>query len=297
MRVLLTGAGGFTGRHFAIHARAAGHEVRPLECDLTEPQQVDAALDAALQGLPAGAPWALVHLAAISYVAHAHELAFYQVNVLGSLHLLAAAARHPRPARVLLASSANVYGNSPHSPLTEDHVPAPVNHYAASKLAMEHLARAHGAGLPLILARPFNYTGPGQAPHFLIPKLVQHFAARAPRISLGNLHVEREYNDVDFVCRSYLHLLDHGEPGRTYNVCTGTTWSLSEVLALLQRLTGHAIEVQIDPALVRRNEIARLSGDPARLQAVWQRAGDPAWPATAALQATLQRMLAAGAPA
>lgn len=295
MNVVLTGAGGFTGRRFAELARARGHRVVALDADLTRPDAVRDALDAAVRSATQDdhPSWAVVHLAAVSFVAHADPLAFYRVNVLGTLHLLQAlAGQRVAPACVLLASSANVYGNNPHSPIAEDQPPAPVNHYGASKLAMEHLARSHGAGLPLVLTRPFNYTGPGQAGQFVIPKLVSHFARRASVVELGNLHVEREYNDIDFVCESYLLLLAHARPGATYNVCTGVTHTLGDVIECLRRLTGHVLEVRTNPQFVRPDEIARLCGDPSRLRAVWRQAGRQ-WPAPQLLESTLARMLAA----
>lgn len=295
LNILLTGANGFTGLRFAELAQQAGHAVTALQVDLTQPQAVTDAVAAAVAALPQAQPWAVVHLAALSFVGHADELEFYGVNVLGTLNLLAAVAGQAvRPSCVLVASSANVYGNCPQSPIAESQAPAPVNHYAASKLAMEHLARTYADRLPLVLTRPFNYTGPGQAPQFLIPKLVGHFVRHAPVVELGNLHVEREYNDVDFVCRSYLHLLVHGAPQRLYNICTGITYTLNDVIARLRRLTTHDIDVRVNPAFVRANEIQRLCGDPARLQAVWRAAGD-AWPTAVSLDATLASMLAAAA--
>ena len=288
MNILLTGANGFTGLRFAELAQQAGHAVTALQADLTQPQAVTDAVASAVAGLSQAQPWAVVHLAALSFVGHGDELAFYGVNVLGTLNLLAAlAGQAVRPSCVLVASSANVYGNCPQSPIAESQAPAPVNHYAASKLAMEHLARTYADRLPLVLTRPFNYTGPGQAPQFLIPKLVGHVARRAPVVELGNLHVEREYNDIDFVCRSYLHLLAHGEPLGLYNICTSMTYTLDDVIVRLRRLAGHDIEVRVNPAFVRANEIQRLCGDPARLQAVWR--------AAVSLDATLASMLAAAA--
>lgn len=259
MRILLTGAPGFTGRQFTRSAHAAGHEVLALASDLTDAQ----ALGQEVAGLAFDA---VVHLAAIAFVAHADDKAFYDVNLFGTLNLLRALQGRPQPLKkVLLASSANIYGNCRQSPIAETQPPAPVNHYAMSKLAMEHLGRAHGAGLPLVFVRPFNYTGPGQPPHFVIPKLVEHFRRRAPSIAMGNLHVEREFNDVRLVCEAYLRLLEQGKEGDVYNVCTGRPYGFTEVLALLQKLSGHQIEVQVDPALVRANEVVRLCGDPARL--------------------------------
>ena len=142
----------------------------------------------------------VVHLAAISFVGNADDAAFYSVNVTGCINLLSACAALPqKPRKVLLASSANIYGNCANSPIGEEQTPAPVNHYGTSKLAMEHLARTYADRLPLVITRPFNYTGPGQGKQFLIPKLVEHFARKAPQIELGNLHVEREFNDGQLI--------------------------------------------------------------------------------------------------
>lgn len=261
MNILLTGATGFTGHFFKQNAEAAGHTVWPLTSDLTDKAAV--AVEVA-QARPTG----VVHLAAISYVGHADEAAFYSVNVIGTLNLLSALASLPlAPSKVLLASSANVYGNCDASPITEAQAPVPVNHYATSKLAMEHMAFTYADRLPLVITRPFNYTGPGQAPQFLIPKLVSHFAQRADHIELGNLHVEREFNDVRMVCEAYLGLLAHGEPGEVYNICSGEPHTLQQVLTTLQAITGHSLIVKVNPVFVRANEVHRLCGNPAKLHA------------------------------
>jgi nucleoside-diphosphate-sugar epimerase len=261
MKILLTGGAGFTGLFFRSAAEAAGHHVVSLQADLTDKAAVAAEV---LQA----APDAVVHLAAISFVGHADDTAFYGVNVVGTMNLLSALAALPiAPAKVLLASSANVYGNCDASPITEDQPPAPVNHYAMSKLAMEHMARTYLDRLPVVFTRPFNYTGPGQAPNFLIPKLASHFAGRAPAIELGNLHVEREFNDVRMVCDAYLGLLAHGVPGEVYNVCSGQPYTLQTVLDELTNITGHQLDVRVNPAFVRANEVHRLCGDPAKLLA------------------------------
>ena len=104
-----------------------------------------------------------------------------------------------------------------------------------------------------------------ESPDFLIPKLVQHFAARSAVVELGNMDVEREFNDVRFVCDAYLRLLQRAAPGETYNLCTGRTYSLREVLVMLTDLTGHPVEARVNPAFVRPHEIARLCGDSTKL--------------------------------
>ncbi len=261
MRILLTGAAGFTGLFFRSAAEAAGHTVLPLQANLTDKAAVAAEV-VQIQ------PDAVVHLAAISFVGHADDSAFYAVNVVGTMHLLAAvAALSVKPRSVLLASSANIYGNCDESPISELQPPVPVHHYAMSKLAMEHMAMTYLDRLPIVITRPFNYTGPGQAPQFLIPKLVSHFARKAVRIDLGNLYVEREFNDVRMVCEVYLRLLDKGEPGQAYNVCSGQPYTLRHVISTLEQITGYCINVHVNPAFVRANEVHRLCGSTDKLVA------------------------------
>lgn len=267
MRILLTGADGFTGRPFAAHAAAAGHEVVSLRADLTDAEALN-------REVAEVKPEAVVHLAGIAFVAHAHDEAFYAVNVVGTTNLLGALVRLDSPPRmVLLASSANVYGNTDQSPISEHQAPAPVNHYGMSKLAMEYMARTFMDRLNIVITRPFNYTGPGQDVAFLIPKLALHFARRSPTISLGNLHVEREFNDVRTVCDAYLSLLVHGEPGETYNVCSGRPYELQHVIDSFERLTSHEIAISVNPEFVRANEVHRLCGNPAKLDTLLARHG------------------------
>ena len=283
MKILLTGAEGFTGRLFAERAVAAGHIVVPLESDLTH----DEAIRKEVLKI---APEAVVHLAAISFVGHANDAAFYAVNVVGTTNLLNALVQLPdRPDRVLLASSANIYGNTAHSPIDETQPPAPVNHYGMSKLAMEYMARTYRDRLNLVITRPFNYTGPGQDPNFLIPKLAMHFAARAPSIALGNLDVEREFNDVQMVCDAYLLLLAHGESGEAYNICSGRPYALRFVIETLARMTSHSPRIEVNPAFVRANEVHRLCGNPTKLRALLAKQG--AVLTEPALEETLARML------
>ncbi len=265
MKILVTGANGFTGQHFVAQALKYGHVVHDLKSDLTQPDTLKAeVLDAK--------PELVVHLAAISFVGHADNPAFYQVNVVGTTNLLdALLGLKTPPKKILIASSANVYGNTLTSPIHEYQEPAPVNHYAMSKLAMEYMAKTYLERLPIFFTRPFNYIGPGQAPSFVIPKMIEHFVKRMPRIELGNLDVAREFNDVRFVVESYIALLRYAEVGETYNICSGSPVELSAVLDLLSEMTNHAIEVNVNPAFVRANEIKSLSGSPDKLLKLMQK--------------------------
>lgn len=275
-RVFITGADGFTGRYVAQELRRCGYETHGLVRSLgTLPEycglQVGDLNDTArlLQIIGQVQPRYVVHLAAISFVAHGDVDEIYRVNVLGTRHLLDALAKaQTRPDAVLLASSANVYGNAQGDCLTEETLPAPANDYAVSKLAMEHMAWLFRERLPLIVTRPFNYTGFGQSGSFLLPKIIDHFRRRAPVIELGNLDVARDFSDVRVVAEVYRRLLETtASVGGTYNVCSGRAYTLQEVLQMAREITGHDIEVRVNPAFVRANEVKRLSGSRAHLEA------------------------------
>jgi len=259
LKILVTGADGFTGRHFVEHAIAAGYDIHALKSDLTSQKQLmDEVLDAS--------PDLIVHLAAISFVGHPDPAAFYHVNVVGMTNLLDALTALPRPPKsVLIASSANVYGNTNNSPIKEEEPLNPINHYATSKLSMECMAKTYLDRLPIFFTRPFNYIGPGQDVSFVAPKIVKHFANKTPFIELGNLDVEREFNDVSFVVEAYLLLLKNAEIGETYNICSGKAFALNRVIDILSEITGHEIRIEINPAFVRKNEIKSLFGSPAHL--------------------------------
>lgn len=262
MKVLITGQNGFTGRYLRAELVAHGHDVVGLQSDLTD------ATGLAEEMQRVQPDW-VAHLAGIAFVGHGEANDFYRVNLIGTRNLLAALADcGKRPACVLLASSANVYGNSTAGVLREDAPPNPANDYAVSKLAMEHMARLWLDRLPIVIARPFNYTGVGQSESFLLPKIVAHFKRRAEMIELGNLDVWRDFSDVRAVVQAYRRLLEISPAGETVNVCSGRTYSLREVLTLCERLTGHVMAVRVNPAFVRANEVRSLCGDPSHLRAL-----------------------------
>jgi nucleoside-diphosphate-sugar epimerase len=265
-RVLVTGCSGFTGRHLSQRLQAAGHEVFDPEAD---GRTFDLTRPATLAPVIAEArPDYVIHLAAQSFVAHDDASAFYRVNTVGTTHLLdALLAGGTRVRRVVLASSANVYGNAAADPITEATPAAPVNHYAASKVAMELLAATYVDRLPIVITRPFNYTGPGQSPQFLVPKLVEHFAERRPTIELGNLDVVRDFSDVRAVVEAYVRVLSVEQPPSVVNLCSGVGRSLRQIVDDLTELSGHRIEIRVNPAFVRASEVHRLVGSAATLRA------------------------------
>src|ERR1039457_1632053 len=265
--VLLTGAAGFTGHYLRKALEIHGYDVVPLQveganpCDLTDLAATESAVRDAR-------PDAVIHLAALSFVGHEHPEEFYRVNVFGTLNLLRALAGLERPPRrVLIASSGNVYGTPDIEVLDESVCPAPVNHYANSKLAMEHMVRAHWfSRMPIVITRPFNYTGPGQAKHFLIPKIVKHFRDRAAFIELGNLDVFRDFSDVDDVVAAYMALLESDVRSEIVNICSGQGIALLDVVRVMNQLAGYEIEVRVNPEFVRTNEVPRLVGSNTKLR-------------------------------
>lgn len=213
-------------------------------------------------------PDVIVHLAALAFVAHGSADDFYSVNLVGTRNLLEAVERAGLAVdRILLASSANVYGNSSEGILSEDTPPAPANDYAVSKLAMEYVASLWRGRLPITITRPFNYTGVGQSGQFLVPKIVSHFARRADVMELGNLEVSRDFGDVRAVVAAYRQLLQSPEAeGVVVNVCSGQGHTLLEIVAMCESLTGHSVDIRVNPAFVRPNEVRVLLGDNRRLK-------------------------------
>ncbi len=120
--------------------------------------------------------------------------------------------------------------------------------------------------IPVVIARPFNYTGVGQSDSFLIPKIVSHFVRNQKTIELGNMDVWREFNDVRDVAHAYRKLIEAAPVGQTVNVCSSNLVSLRDALALAAELTGNTIEARVNPLFVRANEVLKLGGDTALLE-------------------------------
>jgi nucleoside-diphosphate-sugar epimerase len=273
-RALVTGLRGFTGYYLARELTDAGYRVfgtvlpgEPTGPDIFPVDLCDrGAVTAMIEQVQ---PDVVAHLAGIAFVAHQDVEQIYRVNIVGTRNLLEglAAARH-QPSSVLLASSANIYGNASVPVIDEKVAPAPANDYAVSKLAMEHMARLWMDKLPIVIARPFNYTGIGQSENFLLPKIVSHFRKHATRIELGNLAIARDFSDVRMVSNSYRRLLAAKPAGEAFNVCSGHSHSLASLIDMMSDIAGYRIEVRVNPAFVRANDVLTLSGSNAKLQRI-----------------------------
>lgn len=270
-RALLTGRSGFTGHYVARELQQAGYEVIGLSNheNAAEAGSIRADLldrEAVMRAVTQAQPDVVLHLAAIAFVAHGDVDEMYRVNVVGTRNLLEALARSPKaPQVVVIASSANIYGNAEVEPITEDTPPAPANDYAVSKLAMEYMAKLWMDRLPIVITRPFNYTGVGQPEKFLLPKIVNHFKRKARVIELGNTQVIRDFSDVRDVAQTYLRLVELKPVGQVVNICSGTGYSLKGVLGMLEALAGYRIEVRVNPEFVRAGEVHKLIGSRSRL--------------------------------
>jgi nucleoside-diphosphate-sugar epimerase len=280
-RALITGLRGFTGSYLARELAAAGYrvfgtmlpdganEVFSADVFATDIFAADLLDRAAVAGVVEQVrPDVAVHLAGIACVAHPDAEQIYRVNVAATRNLLEALAASPHaPSSVLLASSANIYGNARAGLIDESVAPRPANDYAVSKLAMEYMASLWMDKLPIVIARPFNYTGVGQSDSFLLPKIVSHFRRGAPCIELGNLAIARDFSDVRMVAGSYRRLLAAAPAGQAFNVCSGRAHSLESVLRMMEEIAGYRIEVRVNPAFVRANDVLTLAGDNTRLAA------------------------------
>lgn len=269
--VLITGLSGFTGRHLAESLTQAGWRVAGLggERLTCEVDHLDADLNDTerLSGwIKQVQPTHVIHLAALAHVTGSDALSFYRVNVLGTESLLNAIKEAEAVVeKVIIASSANIYGNAITSPISESNEPQPVNHYALSKLTMEVLVRKWFSRMPILVVRPFNYTGPGQSESFVFSKIVGAFARREKELRLGNLDVSRDLSDVGFVMEAYSRLLTSDLRSEFINICSGRSISLLNVIDEMAQIAGYRPKIVVDPAFVREDEVKELYGSPAKL--------------------------------
>lgn len=279
--VLITGAAGFAGRWLSAACRREGDDVvglglgpepdgpdRWISCDITDADALDAAVEQVR-------PRITYHLAAIAAPAQANsdQRRAWTINLLGTLNVVASLARHCPGSRLLLVSSAAVYGAVERSdcPLPESHPAAPADCYGATKRAAElAVLEGPGADLQVNVARAFNHLGPGQSAEFLPGKLARAVAdistGRAPpRLALGSLRDWRDLTDVRDVVRAYRAIVERGTPGRIYNVCSGNAIPMSELVARFCDQASVPIEVD-SGAAHPASAIPFLEGDFSRIR-------------------------------
>jgi GDP-4-dehydro-6-deoxy-D-mannose reductase len=289
MRVLVTGVGGFAGPFVARALAAAGHEVhglvrpgghvpRPAAPGLsgTALSEADVTDATAVRGVVERVrPEGVVHLAGVTFVPAAERdpAETYRVNVGGLLALLAALRAAAPEARLVAVTSGDVYGavTPEELPVREETPLRPVTVYGASKAAADLAAAqwARAYGLAVIRARPFNHTGPGQAPTFVCSALARQVAEieagrQAPVLRVGNVDPVRDFSDVRDVAAGYVALLERGRAGEAYNLCSGSGSSIAEVIAILRTHARVPLSARSDPALRRAVDVERIVGSHAR---------------------------------
>lgn len=285
MRIFITGIEGFVGRHLAVRLASEGHGVvgsayRPtpeiegaeevVELDVRDRVGVGAAIAVTR-------PDVVVHLAGETSVGESFRdpATTFDVNAVGAINVLEAC-RDSSVGRVLLVTSCEVYGDpNPGQGLIAEAAPLiPINPYGASKVAQDVLGYQYwrSFGVPVIRARPFPHTGPGQAKQYLFPSVARRIAlaetGRGPgSISVGNVDTIRDLLDVRDVTEAYAGLIDGGEPGAVYNVCSGKEHRLIEALGTLCDLAETPVRIEVDSTQRRPADFAWMVGDPAELKA------------------------------
>jgi GDP-4-dehydro-6-deoxy-D-mannose reductase len=297
VRILVTGITGFVGSHFAEYAleRGAdvygsyrwrsktenidhlGNRIRLVECDLRDVSSVQHLLDASR-------PDAIIHLAAQSFVGSSWQAPAETLltNTVSQVNLLEAIRQRPQRPRFLVVGSSEEYGAvyEGELPITEDNPLRPLSPYAVSKVTQDLLGYQYfkSYGLPIVRTRAFNHEGPRRGDVFVTSNFARQIAEieaglREPLIQVGTLKTRRDYTDVRDIVRGYWLLLERGEPGEVFNLCSGKAWEIGEVLEfLLGETRVRPIAVREDPARLRPSDVPMLLGDASRIRRAvgWQ---------------------------
>lgn len=311
MRVLITGATGFVGGYLAelLASERPEVEVFGLRRFRSEPRRSSARMDrvswvegdlldaaSILRAVKATRPDAILHLGASSSVASSWDTPaeMVQANVLGTLHLFEAMRQLDLDATIVVACSAEQYGlvHPDELPIREEQPFRPVSPYAVSKAAADLLAFQyfHAFKLRSVRLRLFNHCGPGQSDRFVIGSLTRQVVeieagTHSPQLLVGNLDVERDFVDVRDVARAYVAAMQKATPGEVYNVASGRSRSLREILDVILTMSEAVIEVSFDPHRLRPADVPALRGDPSKFTAA------TGWRATIPLEQTLSDSL------
>ena len=291
MQLLITGITGFVGSHMAEHALAQGAEVfgsfrwrsktdnidhlrskvTLVESDLRDLSSVRALLEAAN-------PTHVIHLAAQSFV-HASwktPAETLTTNILAQVNLLEGLRGLKMSPRFLVVGSSEEYGHveDDELPITETNPLRPLSPYAVSKVGQDLMGYQYwkSYGMLIIRSRAFNHEGPRRGDVFVTSNFARQIAEieaglRDPVILVGDLTPRRDYSDVRDIVRGYWTLLERGEPGEVYNLCSGRSWSIQQVLDfLLEQSRVKDIKVQVEPSRLRPSDVMVLEGDPSKVE-------------------------------
>ncbi|MGA7160771.1 MAG: GDP-mannose 4,6-dehydratase [Bacteroidota bacterium] len=292
MKVLITGIGGFAGSHLAdyifstTHAEVSGvlrdgekrdnissHEskIHLYECDIVDFQSIFTILKEAK-------PDIIFHLAGQPFVPSSfeHTAETFRVNVIGSINIFEAIKAVGISPRIVVVTSGEVYGETAGLPNvhTESSIPHPVNPYAASKTSIDYIAQTYKTyeGLNIVVARPFNHTGPRQSGSFICPSLARQISViqkdhTAPILNVGAVKPRRDFTDVRDVARAYWLLgTISNKDNFIYNVCSGRIFSIEEIIGMYEKITGMKFQLQVEQKRLRGYDIQLLAGSSELLQ-------------------------------
>jgi len=280
--VWLLGSTGFTARYLLPLLKDKGYGVNEDKVDITNAKAVEIAVLRIK-------PNYIINLAGISFVPDGGSAEIYAINTFGPENILNACLKlENKPEKIILASSSHIYGEQIKEVIDERCLANPINHYGCSKWAMEQMAKNYQGKLDILITRPFNYTGHGQAGKFLIPKIVQHFKNKEHSISLGNIDIWRDFSDVRWVAEIYmkLMLLPKKSEIKITNICSGQLVSIREIISMLENMTGHKLKIEKNPQFIRASDMQRQKGSTAILQKIL-----PSSIPVSEFSATLQWML------
>jgi len=215
-------------------------------------------------------PKFIIHLGGISQVNESNSNKLFLTNILGTKNLLESIQlMQIKPEKIIFSSTANLYNSK--KIITERTKCTVSNNYALSKYICEKLIADLYTDLPIIITRPCNYTGAGQTEDFIIPKIISHFKKREKTIELGNIEVFRDYSDVRDIAQMYIALMRNGKAHDIYNLCSGSSHSIKEIILKLQTMTGHQISIKRNKRLMRKNDIKIIKANPKKINLIYSK--------------------------
>lgn len=298
-RVFITGLTGFAGTHLSEYLEKEGFEVfgtswpqrveneRIFYLDLRHGRKL-------IKILENIKPSWIFHLAALSHVGESWKKVKQTIftNFQSTLNIFESAFHLPEPPKILFVSSAEIYGSVKKEdlPVKEEHPANPLNPYAFSKLLGEIIANLYNSmGMEIFIVRPFNYTGPGQSPKFVCSDFAYQIAMiekgkSKPEIRVGNLTVRKDFTDVRDAVRAFRIIIDKGEKGSPYNICSGKSYSIEEILHTLLGFTEKKIEIVKDEKRFRKADVPDIYGDFSKIERL-------GWKPTIPIEKTLQDII------
>ena len=265
MKILLTGGNGFIGKHLLSELGNFEYKVVSLKSNILD----ELTLRKEIENIDFDV---VVHLAGLSHVTSHSPSLIYETNVIGSQNLISAIEKNFESKRIFIASTCHIYASS-NNPISETFLFNPKSHYAASKLAMEFICKNTASRNIIVSLRLFNSIGMGQKKNFFTPKIFDAHMKKKPVIRLGNIEIQREFNDVRWTAAVVRSLVQVNAPSGDYNICSGEAHKASEILSLISEKTEHFPKIVTDVKFLRPDEQNIIFGDPSKTSEILNQNG------------------------